>query len=380
MKIAIFTDTLYPDINGVARTFKRFTEYLDDKDISYKIFAPESNQNEHAASRVHRFKSLSFFLYPECRLAFPNLLQIKAELTQFSPDLIHVATPFNLGLAGIHFAKKLNIPLVGSYHTDFDQYLNYYDLQFLSKFLWKYMNWFHRTCVKVFVPSKETFSQLKQHGFTNLEIWPRGVDCQVYHPFYDKNKVRVKYGLSKKYLLTYVGRLAPEKDVSTLLAVSKAIPAEINKDIDWLVVGDGPLREELQEKAPVNMGFTGFLNGEQIAEIYSSTDLFVFPSPTETFGNVVLEALASGTPVIGANAGGVKNIIKPGVTGRLCTPGEIEEFTNAIQELLNRHSLRIQMGWEGRNFAISQNWDTIFENLLTHYSSVIEERKLPKYA
>ncbi|OIK10468.1 glycosyl transferase [Bacillus sp. MUM 116] len=380
MKIAIFTDTFYPDINGVAKTLKRLTEYLEANNITFKIFAPESENEEYVASHIHRFKSLSFFLYPECRLAFPNLLQIKAELLRFSPDLIHVATPFNLGLAGIHFAKKLNISLVGSYHTDFNQYLNYYDLQFLSKFLWKYMNWFHHSCSKVFVPSNETFNQLKQHGFTNLEIWPRGVDCKVFHPFYDKKTVRKKYGLSKKYLLTFVGRLAPEKDVNTLLDISKSMPAEVNTNIEWLVAGDGPLRDELQENAPNNMSFTGYLNGEQLAEIYSASDLFVFPSATETFGNVVLEALASGTPVIGANAGGVKNIIKPGVTGYLCTPGNVEEFTNSIQKLLHHDSLRIQMGWEGRNSALSQNWETIFGNLLKHYSSVIKERKYPKYA
>ncbi|MDR6999066.1 glycosyltransferase family 1 protein [Neobacillus niacini] len=380
MKIAIFTDTFYPDINGVARTLKRFTEYLEAKNITFKIFAPESDNEDYAASHIHRFKSLSFFLYPECRVAFPNLLHIKAELLKFSPDLIHVTTPFSLGLSGVYFAKKLNIPLVGSYHTDFDQYLNYYDLQFLSKFLWKYMNWFHHTCAKVFVPSKETFSQLKQHGFTNLEIWPRGVDCKIFQPFYDKKTIREKYRLSKKYLLTFVGRLAPEKDVNTLLAISKSIPAEINENIEWFVIGDGPLREELQEKAPINMKFTGFLTGEHLAEIYSVSDLFVFPSPTETFGNVVLEALASGTPVIGANAGGVKNIIKPGVTGYLCTPGNVGEFTKSIQELLHHDSLRIQMGWEGRNFALSQNWETIFGNLLIHYSNVVKEQKLAKYA
>lgn len=380
MKIAIFTDTFYPDINGVARTLKRLTEYLEAKNITFKIFAPESTREQLSARDIHRFKSISFFLYPECRIAFPNLLNIKAELIDFSPDLIHVATPFNLGLSGVYFAKKLNIPLVGSYHTDFDQYLNYYDLPFLSKFLWKYMNWFHHSFIKLFVPSKETFYQLRKQGFTNLEIWPRGVDCKVFHPFYDKKAVREKYGLSKKYLLTYVGRLAPEKDLNTLLAVSTSLPAQLNENIEWLVIGDGPLREELQKKAPVNMRFTGYLNGEHLAEIYAASDLFVFPSQTETFGNVVLEALASGTPVIGANAGGVKNLVKSGVTGFLCTPGHIEEFALSIQKLLRHDSLRIQMGWEGRNFALFQNWDKIFGNLLKHYSSVIDERKVEKYA
>ncbi|MEH7483791.1 glycosyltransferase, partial [Neobacillus drentensis] len=218
MRIAIFTDTYDPDINGVARTLKYFIHYLDNKKISYKVFAPDSLSNEYVSSNVRRIKSLPFFLYPECRLAFPNLSRIKSELEEFSPDIIHVATPFNMGLCGVYLARKLTIPLVGSYHTDFDHYLKFYDLRFFSKILWKYMNWFHKPFKKLFVPSNETLTQLKCQGFVNLEVWPGGVDCQLFHPYYETQAIREQWGISKKYLLTYVGRLAPEKDVKTLLA------------------------------------------------------------------------------------------------------------------------------------------------------------------
>jgi glycosyltransferase involved in cell wall biosynthesis len=380
MRIAIFTDTYDPDINGVARTLKHFIHYLDNKNISYKVFAPDSLSNEYVSSNVRRIKSLSFFLYPECRLAFPNLSRIKSELEKFSPDIIHVATPFNMGLCGVYLAKKLTIPLVGSYHTDFDHYLKFYDLRFFSKILWKYMNWFHKPFKKLFVPSNETLTQLKCQGFVNLEVWPGGVDCQLFHPYYEKQAIREQWGISKKYLLTYVGRLAPEKDVKTLLAVAKALPAEINEEVQWFVIGDGPQREELQIEAPANMTLTGYLTGEQLAEIYSASDLFVFPSPTETFGNVVIEALASGTPGITANSGGVKNIITAGVTGYLCETGNVKEFTNAILKLLENDSLRKQFGIEGRNYALTQSWDEIFSNLLWHYRAVIDEPKIQKYA
>ncbi|MEW8987299.1 MAG: glycosyltransferase family 1 protein, partial [Bacillus sp. (in: firmicutes)] len=338
MKIAFFTDTFYPDINGVANTLKRFTNYLDTRGITYKVFAPEgfdkSEGKEYISSQIHRLKSLSFFLYPECRLAIPNVMRIKAELEDFVPDIIHVATPFNVGLCGIYFGNKLNIPLVGSYHTDFDYYLQFYDLQFLSKYLWKYMKWFHRPFRKIFVPSAVTFNQLNRHGFSNLEKWPHGVDCQAFHPYYDRIIVRSKLGINKKYLLTFVGRLAPEKDLKTLMAVAKSLPYDLNQHLQWLIIGDGPLRDELQKEAASNMIFTGYLKGDSLAEAYSVSDLFIFSSPTETFGNVVLEALACGTPVVGANAGGVKNIINPGITGTLCEPGNVEDFTRAIVQLL----------------------------------------------
>lgn len=380
MKIAIFTDTYDPDMNGVAQTLKRFTNYLSKQDIEFKVFAPKSEGREYVADHIHRFTSLSFFLYPECRLALPNVFQIKSELQDFAPDLIHVATPFNIGLCGLYYAKKLDIPLVGSYHTNFDTYLQYYNLEFLSKILWRYMNWFHSPFKKTFVPSIDTLESLKRHGFVNMEIWSRGVDCDLYHPFYDKLAIRKSFDIRKKYILTYVGRLAPEKDVSTLMEVAKSIPPHLNDQIQWLIVGDGPLREELENEAPTNMIFTGYLKGQELAEVYSVSDLFIFPSHTETFGNVVLESLASGTPVIAANAGGVKNIIQSGVNGILCEPGQVQEFSDSITHLLQSDSLRKQMGLEGRKYANTQNWENIFENLLFHYSQVIEQPQEQKFA
>lgn len=380
MKIAFFTDTFDPDINGVARTLKRLTDYLSKQNIEFKVFAPKSEGKEYVANHIHRFKSLSFFLYPECRLAFPNFVQIKAELQDFEPDLIHVATPFNIGLCGVYYAKKFNIPLVGSYHTDFDNYLQFYNLEFLSKILWRYMNWFHKPFKKLFVPSMDTLNVLKRHGFTNMEIWSRGVDCDLYHPFHDKLVVREKYGIRKKYILTYVGRLAPEKDVSTLMNVAKSIPEPLNEQIQWLIAGDGPLREEIERDAPDNMLFTGYLTGTDLAEVYSASDLFVFPSPTETFGNVVIESLASGTPVIAANAGGVKNIITSGNNGILCEPGTVEDFIAPILQLLNSDSLRKQMGLEGRKYAVTQNWDNIFDRLVLQYSLVLQQPQEQKFA
>jgi glycosyltransferase involved in cell wall biosynthesis len=380
MKIAIFTDTFYPDVNGVAQTLKKFTNYLEGQRISYKVFAPDPVSNEYISDHIHRLKSRSFFLYPECRFALPNFMQIKSEIAQFSPDLIHVATPFSVGLSGVYFAKKFNIPLVGSYHTDFNDYLHFYDLQFLAKPLWKYMKWFHSPFKKLFVPSVDTLEKLKCHGFSNLEIFPRGVDCQLYHPNYPNAVVRNRYEISTKFLLTYVGRLAPEKDLKTLMEIANSLPPEMNKDVHWLIAGDGPLLEELKMASLPNMTFTGYLKGEGLAEVYSATDLFVFPSPTETFGNVVLEALASGTPVIGANAGGVKNIISNGVTGHLCEPGNTEDFVDRIVQLLGNDLFREQMGINARKYALTQKWDQIFENLLIHYFSVLDEPVNKVYA
>jgi glycosyltransferase involved in cell wall biosynthesis len=376
MKIAIFTDTFAPDVNGVAKTLKRFTDYLNDRGFEFKVFAPESSSQSLYSSDIHRFKSLPFFLYPECRLALPNMNQVREELVHFQPDIIHVATPFNVGLCGLHYAKKLNIPLVGSYHTDFDKYLEYYDLQFLTKVLWRYMRWFHRPMRKIFVPSMDTMEHLQKHGFVNLDIWSRGIDCATFHPNFNMEKVREKYQIKERHILLFVGRIAPEKDVSLLPAINEQLPKNMKENVHWLVVGNGPDQEELKKQAPPNMTFTGFLSGQALAHVYATADVFVFPSPTETFGNVVLESLASGTPAVCANAGGVRTIIKNQVTGLLCERNNSKEFARAITSLLENETKRKEMGLSCRYYALAQSWDKIFYTLIHHYEISIEEKKI----
>lgn len=381
MKIAIFTDTFVPEVNGVAKTLKRFTDYLAKNNIEYRVFAPQSaTEKDVFSDYVYSIKSLPFYLYPDCRIALPNLLQLREEVQQFQPDIIHVTTPFNMGLTGLHLARKLQIPVVGSYHTDFDKYLDYYHLQFLSEMLWKYMRWFHKPLRKIFVPSSHTLQQLRQRGFTNLSIWPRGIDPTVFHPDYDHETIRTKYHIKEKYVLTYVGRIAKEKDVLLLPEIAEMLPNHIKYNVHWLVVGDGPMRKELEDIAPGNMTFAGFVEGEELANIYAASDLFVFPSPTETFGNVMLESLACGTPVVGANAGGVKTIVQNGITGILCEEKDVTEFVQAITSLLTRKHTRKLMGENSVRYAQSQSWDKILRNLLMEYEEALEEKPVRKLA
>ncbi|WP_416827767.1 glycosyltransferase family 4 protein [Ectobacillus polymachus] len=371
MKIAIFTDTFTPQVNGVAKTLDRFTKYLERQGIEYYVFAPQNTTEENVMINVKKIKSIPLAIYPECRIAIPNPGYLKKELLEFQPDIIHVATPFNMGLFGMYYAKKLNIPLVGSYHTDFDAYLQYYKMEFLSTMLWNYLRWFHSSLQKTFVPSYETLKQLKKKGFRDLHIWSRGVDCHLFHPNYPQQSIRETYHITAPYILSYVGRIAPEKDIDTLRKIIKDVNKKRDKQVHWLIVGDGPLAPELKEEFKDNITFTGYLKGDQLAQVYASSDVMVFPSPTETFGNVVLESLACGTPVVGANAGGVKNIISPNKTGFLCTPKEVDEFLVSILSLLDDESKRKNMSIAAREYALTQSWDSIFENLLGHYEDTI---------
>ncbi|SEH82904.1 Glycosyltransferase involved in cell wall bisynthesis [Halobacillus karajensis] len=381
MKIAIFTDTYTPQVNGVAKTLKRLTAYLDGKSISYRVYAPAASGTKDHNQNVIRFKSFPFWCYPECRLAFPHLSKVKKDMKDFKPDLIHIATPFNIGLVGLYVGKKMNIPVVGSYHTHFDQYLDYYHLSFLAPFAWRYMRWFHHSFKKTFIPSLHTKQKLKIQGFHNIKLWKRGVDRKHFKPITDSEQhVRNYYNIKAPYLFSYVGRLAPEKGLDTLIEISKRMPPHVNKNIHWLIVGDGPLRRSLQMKAPLNMTFTGYQDGIRLAQIFASSTLFVFPSETETFGNVALESLACGTPVIGASAGGIQEIVTHKKTGILCRPGDVESFTTAILSLLSDPAKLAAMSKLAREETRDWGWDDIFEQLLRDYQNVVDNRSHPSLA
>ncbi|GAE92840.1 glycosyltransferase [Gracilibacillus boraciitolerans JCM 21714] len=158
---------------------ERFTQFLDQTDHCYIVISPKQPKGEIDAGKIYRQSSFRFPLYKDCRISLPNTNFLKDIILSFQPDIIHLATPFSIGLSGLHIAKKYQIPVVGSYHTDFDQYLKYYHLNFLSKPLWRYMKWFHQPLLRIFVPSSVTYQQLQKRGFTNLQIWQRGVDTKI---------------------------------------------------------------------------------------------------------------------------------------------------------------------------------------------------------
>ncbi|MEC0230247.1 glycosyltransferase family 4 protein [Paenibacillus alba] len=375
LRIALFTDTFLPDINGVAKTLGRWTRFLESKGVECQVFAPTSlTADDNDMFRVERFYSIPFLLYPECRLAIPNPVQLRKALHAFQPTLIHCATPFNLGLFGLYYARKHRTPLVASYHTHFDQYLSHYKIPWVEPTLWKYMQWFHQSCQRVYVPSQSTLDHLHAKGLRELEIWSRGVDTERFQPLVDRKSVLEAYGVDPaKFVMLYVGRLAPEKSVDVALDSYAALPAEVKENCHLIIAGDGPSASYLREcyEGDPGISFTGFVQGTRLAELYAAADVFLFPSATETFGNVVLEAMASGTTVIGPSAGGVMDIIEHEVTGLLCPPGDIAAFTQALLRLYVSQETCSKLALAGREYALHQSWDEIFNKLLASYEEVV---------
>jgi len=377
LKIAVFSDTYFPQVNGVAQTLKRLSNHLEKRQISYQVYSPE-NKSSTTYPNINQFPSLPFFLYPECRTVIANPKKIENNLKEFKPDLIHLATPYMMGLYGLFAAKKLNIPVVSSYHTNFDQYLKYYHASLLEPFLWKYLKWFHQSTEKIFVPSKETQKKLVALDFRDLKVWGRGIDFELFKPNTDaKEQIKRKFQIQEKHILLYVGRLAPEKDLDTLSEIIDKLPSSMKESVHWLIVGDGPSKESWREKekSQKNITLTGYIKGNELARIYAGADLFVFPSYTETFGNVVLEAMACGTPAVVANEGGVKEFVIDNVNGKICEKQNAESFHQAISALLADEKLRLGMGREARSYASTQSWDNIFDGLISDYCEVIQSHQ-----
>jgi phosphatidylinositol alpha 1,6-mannosyltransferase len=375
MRVAVFTDTFLPQVNGVTNTLRKLIEHFEKDNIEYLIFAPDSYTNLNDNFNIEKFLSFRFFMYPECRLTLPNVFRLKNSLMQFKPDIIHIMTEFNMGLIGLSYGKKLGIPTISNYTTNFAQYLKYYNLDFLQSYAWNYMRWFHYQNDLTLCPSEETKALLKNHGIQNTDIFSRGVDFHRFNPELRSSQLRQDLGINNKIVLLYVGRVAPEKDIDVLYHSYIDIEAKYGDKVALIITGDGPELSRYKKIFPKNTIFTGYKKGKELAEIYASSDIFVFPSPTETFGNVVLEAMASGLPVIVPNAGGVKDIVQDGINGLVFNAGDCTELKNTIIGLINNESSRNSLRINARKTALDRCWEKIFGGLINTYNEVIFNKK-----
>lgn len=371
MKIALFSDTFSPQINGVTNTLGKITEYFDEHHIEYKVFAPKYDDN--GDSRTERFYSLKFFLYPECRIALPNSFRVSRTLSEFKPDMIHLMTEFSMGITGLHFGKKHNIPTISNYSTNFSQYTDYYKLNFLKQTIWDYMKWFHNQNNLTLCPSSDAQKLINQNGIRNTQIFSRGIDTKKFNTGYRNDNLRKQLGIEAKTAFLYVGRVSFEKDLDILSESYKSIKEKYGDKVVLVIAGDGPYMEKCKSIFPQDTIFTGFLKGMELAEIYASCDVFVCPSSTETFGNVVLEAMSSGLAVIGADAGGVKEIIEHGYNGLKFKARDAGKLFHCMADLIENKCICEYLKLNGINSAKNRSWEKVIYSLIGTYSRVLGE-------
>jgi glycosyltransferase involved in cell wall biosynthesis len=383
MRIAYFTDTYSPEVNGVTNTLSRLGAYLNENHIHHTVFAPAyenektfpRRENRYSSCRnLYRFKGLKTPLSPESRLAFPAFWEIDEICDAFKPDLVHVSTELGIGFRGMRYALARNLPLVMSYHTNYDEYLRYFDLEPLKPVLEKYLSWFYRFAHCVLAPSRHTLEELSRRQYRNLDLWSRGIDAALFNPGYRNENLRNRIGKGK-FMFLYVGRLSPEKSLDMLLYAAAELEHRFPRKTVFVFTGDGPCAETIQKQKLSNVVLTGFKRGRELSEIYASADCFAFPSGTETFGNVALEAMASGLPVAGVASGGVTDFLFHGYNALLSPQGSREAFLENLVTFMEDSALRLNLAEKARKSALARDWNSVFDGLLNTYTTVIEKQR-----
>jgi glycosyltransferase involved in cell wall biosynthesis len=369
LRLALFTDTYAPQVNGVTRTLERLVAAVEARGGAVRVETVE----DPAATldpRVHRWPSTPFWAYPQLRIAVPAKARAIAAMRRWRPTLIHAATPFGVGLAGRAAARALGAPLVTSYHTAFDAYLRHYRLSALDAVAWPYLRWFHNSGLRTFAPTAHVARQLTAQGFAGLRVWGRGVDAARFHPRFRSGEMRARMGAGDgDVVIGYVGRLAPEKGVADALqALAPAVEASGGR-LRVAVAGDGPDEARCRALAPAGTWFAGALRGEALSAFYASLDVFVFPSTTETFGNVVLEAMASGVPVVAPDVGATTELAHAG-TAALFDGTRLETVRDVVLRVAGDAPRRAALAEAGLREASARSWDRIWQGLIDEYLRV----------
>jgi glycosyltransferase involved in cell wall biosynthesis len=370
MRIAIFTETFLPKVDGIVVKVCRLLEHLEKHGHEAVVFAPGGSPETYAGAKVYSFTSMPVPFYPEMSIS-PPWAFVDRTINKFKPDLIHLVNPVSLGLAGLRVAKLYQVPVLASYHTDVPGFAEYWNLGFLSESIYRYARWIHNRVDLNVCPSEFTRRQLYEHNFERVEIWRGGVDIDLYNPAKrsDEMRMRLSDNQPERPLLLYVGRVSPEKSIDRLYPILKAHP-----EARLAIIGDGPSKTHLEEKfADTDTVFTGYLKGEELATAYASGDIFTFTGDKETFGNVVVEAMASGLPVLAPNSGGVTDLVVNGHNGFLYDPEKPESIISAVEPLIQNGSLAREFGQRGREMAEQRTWEITLNELLENYRKVIEK-------
>lgn len=368
LRIAVVAESFLPQINGVTNSVIRILDFFKSNGHEAIVIAPESANApiEYAGFEIIRVPALSVKgLIP---IALPQLYA-KSRLLEFNPDIIHLASPALLGNYVARFAKKSGIPTLSVYQTDLAGFANHYGFQLANTTLNKFVGHVHSNSDRTLAPSTWACDYLNQLGVPGVELWRRGVDSERFRPENRDEELRRSLlgDRPDRTLVGYIGRLAHEKRLEDLITLDD------QDDVQLVIVGDGPIRERLERKLP-NAIFTGFKNGQDLARMYASLDIFIHAGQHETFCQSIQEALASGVPVIAPNSGGPIDLIADGQTGYLINTGNPKEIKRAVK--LIQQSDRNELRRVTRDSVVQRTWQSINQELINHYSELIAAKQI----
>ena len=364
LHICVVTETYPPEINGVAMTLHRLVKGLIERNHHVSLVRPRQYAHDRpGGSQVPRqtlIPGLPIPGYRGLRFGLPVGHRLRRLWEDSRPDVIYVATEGPLGISALRQAEKLDIPVISGFHTNFHSYTRHYHLGFLNKIILSHLRNFHNRTRATLVPSQDLQQQLQQTGFKNVELLSRGVDCQLFSP--DKRDPNLRRMWDVKddvHVVLYVGRLATEKNMELFVRTYRAMQQQ-RADLRCVMVGDGPLYRQLQLNNP-DIIFCGIHTGRSLAAHYASADIFLFPSETETFGNVTLEAMASGLAVVAYDYAAAQRHITDRQNG-LIVPYKAEElFIEHALALVNSDINLTEIRQNARNYALSIDWFQIIE-------------------
>jgi glycosyltransferase involved in cell wall biosynthesis len=375
MNVAVFTDNDFDKINGVTTTLTALLRHAPS-DIKPRIFTAAAIAADYPDYLALRSFGVGIPFYPGMMMYVPNWRRFLERVSADRIDVIHLTTPGPIGLMALWVAARAALPLVGSFHTDLAAYTRMLSgSDRLGAWMREYMRWMYGRCERVMVPSEATRQMLinAKSCVDRIQLWTRGVDTSQFTPWRRSPALRAEWRASEERpVLLYVGRISKEKGLDLLPGLQAALRAR-GVEARLVVAGEGPMQAELAGSCPDAI-FTGPLGRDAVADVFASADLFVFPSRTDTAGNVVLEAQASGLPVVVSDAGGPKENMRPGVTGVVCGGQEPGTWADQIAPLLASAGPRGSMGRAARAYAVSRRWDAALAPLYQAYREVGAQR------
>ncbi len=376
-RLSIVTETWPPEINGVAHTINQMVAGLRTRG-GYHLQLVRPRQMAHEKARredgfqEHLVNGLTLPFYREVRLGFPQYHALKRLWKTQRPDIVQIVTEGPLGYSAMKAAKKLGIPVISDFHTNFDQYSRYYRLSGFFNLAKRYLRHVHNQTLVTLVPTRELQQQLTASGYTKLGILERGIDTTQFNPQRRSHALRTQLGIRPEQLLvTLVSRMAQEKNLDLAFEAFRAIQQHV-PDARFLLVGDGPERKRLQDAHPDCL-FAGMQTGNALAEHYASGDLFLYPSTSETFGNVILEAMASGLPVVTFDYAAAHAHMQYGTNGMNVTLDDNAAFIEASVTLALNPALRQTQGNAAHHTALSLSWEKVVERLHQTIQTLLHE-------
>lgn len=372
MKIALVAESFLPSINGVTNSLLRALDHLAGYGHDALVLAPQPAWGDAGARALRSYAgapvvwlpALALPGYRTFRVSPVGVARVRAELSAFGPDVVHLGSPFVLGWDAVRAANQLGLPCVAVYQTDVPSYAARYGVAGVETLLWRRVHDIHRRATLTLAPSTAACRQLRTHGIPRVRRWARGVDARRFTPDRRDPRLRVELGGDGRVLVVYVGRMAAEKQLEDLARIDQL------DGVQLIMVGDGPLRPRL-ERLLSHATFLGWREGDDLARIVASCDIAVHTGARETFGQSVQEAMAAGLPVVAVAAGGMIDLIEPGRNGLLYRSGDLDALVAHVSRLAMDRDLRVRLGAAARADVGDRSWSRIGDQLIGHYRDAV---------